>query len=115
MKAGIRVCKLLTEVTSLLLAAIGYIYSLSGYGLIRSEHVKMLTFGLLDYKTSLDIHMSPIIRLTLLFLAIVHGVTGFMLLAQKIRNSLIRCLCKLIIMILGIAVAIQFLLLEMWF
>jgi len=58
---------------------------LSGYGMIRARVVEFLTFGLMDYVTSVRLHTSVLHYLTALT-ALLHGISGFMIIIGKSRR-----------------------------
>ncbi len=109
----IMIYRVLLIATSLPLAFLGYIYALSGYGLIKPGIVETITFGLMDRYTCFAIHTSPLIRVMLLTLAIVHGYTGYALLIQIVKNPRTRLILEILLALIAIAIYLQFILLEL--
>lgn len=108
-----RLCRFILEVSSIPLAFLLYLMLLSGYGLIKPYAVEKVTLGLLNYATCVQIHTSPTIRLALVFLAILHGFTGFQLMVLRVKNRYVRLVLKTMLWLTMLTIVVQILIIEL--
>ncbi|HDI02360.1 MAG TPA: hypothetical protein ENF93_01805 [Ignisphaera sp.] len=101
------------EVTSIPLAILWYLFIISGYGLIKTEIIKIATFGLLSYRDSIVLHTSPLLRILLWTLTVLHMISGFVLMSLRIRNKLIQKTIEVMIILIGFLLLLQFILIEL--
>ncbi|MEM5822916.1 MAG: hypothetical protein QXH34_07610, partial [Ignisphaera sp.] len=72
-----RYYRIVLEMTSLPLALLWYIYILTGYCMINTRIVRILTFNLLEYKSCILLHLSTELRWLLIVFTLLHLFTGF--------------------------------------
>ena len=105
--------RLILRITAIPLAILLYLMILSGYGLIKSESVQMVTFGILDYATCMNLHTSPLIRILVITFATLHGIAGFELWVFRVKRKSLRRVIRLLLWILICLVIMQFLIIEL--
>jgi len=101
------------RITAVPLAILLYLMILSGYGLTKSEIVQRVTFSILDYVACINIHTSPLIRIIIITLAILHAIAGFELWMFSVRGKFLRRIIRLLLWILVCLIAVQFLIIEL--
>lgn len=108
-----RIYLLLLDVTSIPLLILLYLMYLSGYGITKSEIVMTMTFGLLNYETSLFIHLS-IIKYVAAVLMVIHGVAGFCMWVGRSKRIKRKRLAEMLLWLLGFALLIKFTIIEFY-
>ncbi len=105
-----KIYSLVVEYTSIPLLVGLYVSFLSGMGLVDTEFVKFLTFGLLDYFQSLSLHTNLWLHYAVGLLMILHSVSGLgLLIDRKIKSTTLRLVLETsIIVFVGAVLTIQF-------
>jgi len=106
----VKIYRLIVEYTSIPLLIGLYISFLTGVGLVDTESVKLLTFGLLDYLQSLSIHTNLWLNYIVGLLMVLHSASGLgLLIDRKIKSRLLKSILEVVVMMLvGVVLTIQF-------
>ncbi|MCS7128426.1 MAG: hypothetical protein N3E36_05315 [Sulfolobales archaeon] len=110
----LRYVLLVLEATSLPLLLTTLLLIITGYAIMYPHAYSALTLGALNYANAQRIHTDPVIRLSFTTLALIHGLTGTIILIEKyMKHRLIKELIKSVViiallMLLALTVAIDF-------
>ncbi len=81
----------LIEITSIPLLIISLLYLTTGYGMISGIFGRIFQLIGLSYSDILSLHTDPYIRILLVILGSVHGVSGTVVFISKyVRNNIIK-------------------------
>lgn len=106
---------IVVEYTSISLLLCFYLSYLSGKGLVKTELVKALTFGIISYPASVFLHTSSALNFIFAILLIFHSVSGLCLMInRRIKNSRIKTLMETAVLaVIGLYSLLIFILLEL--
>jgi len=104
----------LVEVTAIPLALLFGVFIVSGYCLVKSRAVEALTLGLLTYPTCIALHTSKILRILLVVLALLHGVSGFVLMAMRYIDRKFMKYIETLLIVFSVVVLIEIAILELY-
>ncbi len=105
---------LVVEALSIPLFLTTILLIISGYGIINPRVVNLLTFGLMNYATSANLHTTEILRISFTILVLIHSYGGLILLSlRRIRNKLLKNIVSLLSSIITLYVFIILILSEL--
>ncbi|RLG81382.1 MAG: hypothetical protein DRO13_01325 [Thermoprotei archaeon] len=78
------------DITGIILLVLLYLYILTGYALVKPGIIEESTLGLISYRTAVAIHLDRALRILLLVCTTLHGLTGFSIVAQRLREKALR-------------------------
>jgi len=85
-----RVYRLLLDVSAVALLVLLCTYILSGYVLLNPDKARRTGAVPLDYRLAVILHKSATNRVLLSVFTAIHGITGFSMIALRIRNKALR-------------------------
>ncbi|MEM1750605.1 MAG: hypothetical protein QXV30_00760 [Desulfurococcaceae archaeon] len=106
---------LVLEATSLPLLITTLLLIVTGYAIMYPHAYSALTLNALNYANAQRIHTDPVIRLSFTALALIHGLSGTIILIEKyVKHRLVKEIIKSIVLVavlalLAIVLAIDFL------
>ncbi len=107
-----RIYRAVLTLSSFPLAVLLYLMIMSGYGLIDSKDVEVVTLGLINYPVSAFLHTHPAVRLALVASATAHALSGFSLMTLRIRRKYLRVVAEAVVWILTAVFLTQVLFIE---
>lgn len=114
MKYFLKYCLILTEVSSIILLLLTLLFLVSGYGTIRSNLVRRLTFGLINKHIAERIHTDVYLRLFFNIVLTIHCLFGLILLLfRRIRSSYLRTSLLLITIAIILYFIIPFIIIDL--
>ncbi|HIP56670.1 MAG TPA: hypothetical protein EYH02_01155 [Ignisphaera aggregans] len=113
MSRRFKVYRYLIEVTAIPLALLLGLFIVTGYCLIKSRAVEALTLGLLTYPICIALHTSRVLRILLVVFALLHGVSGFMLMAMRYVDKRFVKYVESLLIVFSIIVLIEIVILEL--
>ena len=107
---------IIVEYTSIPLLFCFYLSYLSGRGLIKTELVKALTFGIISYPASVFLHISSPLNFIFAILVIFHSVSGLCLVInRRIKDRRIKTLMEAAVLaVIGLYSLLIFTFLELY-
>ena len=114
MSRRFKVYRYLVEVTAIPLALLLGMFIVTGYCLIKSRAVEALTLGLLTYPICIALHTSRVLRILLVVLALLHGVSGFMLIAMRYMDRRFVKYVESLLIVFSMIVLIEIVILELY-
>ncbi len=96
----------------IILTILVYLFILTGYDLLLPGAFSGFTGGIIGYRDSIIIHSGLITRLFLVIVVTLHGLTGFTIIASKIRRRVLRKATIIIIHLVFVAMIIYLILIE---
>jgi len=107
---------IIVEYTSIPLLFCFYLSYLSGKGLIKTELVKALTFGLISYPASVFLHTASALNFIFAALVVFHSVSGICLMInRRVGNRRFKMLAEIAaVAIVGLYSLAVFILLELF-
>jgi len=85
-----RVYRLLLDVSAVALLVLLCAYILSGYVLLNPDKARRTVAVPLDYKLAVLLHKSAATRILLNVFTAIHGITGFSMIALRIRSRVLK-------------------------
>ena len=114
MSRRFKVYRYLVEVTAIPLALLLGMFIVTGYCLIKSRAVEALTLGLLTYPICITLHTSRVLRILLVVLALLHGVSGFILMAMRYMDRRFVKYVESLLIVFSVIVLIEIAILELY-